>query len=283
MSPIYGQKLHFTPYSIADESEVEEAIQKAVNTAIRALLVMLLGDPKWLGSKRSTFRPAELCPVATDPESMQVDLTAGSALVQDGIDYAGDWYFLFADDDQVAVTLDEAHPTLDRYDILYIVPSRQESGTTTRLVVDTQGNVSSVTDHKYELDDFTLAVEKGTPGAADPGLTRLNAFNALPVGRIPIALVHVAAGVTEIAQDDITDLREIFIPRQLPIDLVVPDNVKQAMSYILPANVSGQPVALYAGGSTDHIDKDTLFIDKSLGSPGTLKYKKDDDSIISLE
>ena len=282
MSPIYGQKLHFTPYSIASEAEVETAIQKARNTAMRAMLVMLLGDPKWLGSKRGCFRPAEFCAVETDPVSMQIDLTAGSALVQNGIDYAGDWFFIFTDDAEVSVTIDESHPTLDRYDIIYLVPAIAESGTVIRSVVDANGNVANVTDHEYELDTFSLGVEKGTAGAADPGYTRLDAYSALAAGRIPIATVHVAAGVTTITQDDLTDLRELFIPRQLPIDLVVSGQVKQAMNYIMPANISGQPIVLYTGGSTNWIDRDTLFIDKTAGSPGTLKYKKDDDSILSI-
>lgn len=285
--PVKGQRYNFTPFSLASEEEVAQAIVMAKNTAIEALLCLIMGDPNpqaegW-GAKRSAFRWSELFPAATSPASMEVALTEGTAVMNDGEGHQGDWHLLFAAGGEKKVTLSPAHATLDRYDIIYAVPSKVPTGSVTREVVDGQGNVSTVTDHLFRRDEFTLGVVEGTPGGAFPTVggnpaTRQTAWQLLPVGQIPVAIVKVGAAVVEVVQGDITDVRELFDLRTYPIgEQFLASGVRDALGATRPNHLGGIAQVYTEQGEVD-VPQLNLFVDMR-EDPPVLKFKFANDNI----
>jgi hypothetical protein len=288
--PQTGREFNFTPFTLALETDVEDAIRACRHHAIQALLVLLTGDVFWIGHKRAAFRLNELCAIPSDPESLTLRLTQGSAILNDGVDHAGRWFHVYANGR--TVTLDAAHPTLDRYDIVCLAPVRRSSGTVNREAVDILGNVSITTDHAEYYDDFDITVRKGDPGAAAPDIYRLTAHTAVPPGLIPISLVHVPAGATAIALEHLEDLREIFQVRNMAVDQTLDANVRHLLFNIVPPNIMGVPFFFYGHpddevGPEDeeyyqYVLQDSFFVDKAAGEPGVLKYKHQDNTVVTL-
>lgn len=288
--PVAGQNYNFTPYSLAQETEVHDAASMAVAKAVEILLCMIMGDPnpaatpQQYGLKRCGFRHAELMAVPKNPVSMSIQLLEGTGIMNDGDAHAGRWYHVFAATGAKQVTHAASHPTLDRYDVIYAVPKLVGSDLVTRQVVDAQGNISNVEDFKRKIDDFDLFIQQGTAGAGFPqvggvNLNRTNAWQYLPAGQIPISVVKVRAGATTIINTDLTDLRELFLWRTYQINHdVIPADAKAQLGILWPLH-NGMPFVLLDAGMAGNIPFDSFFIDKSGGNPGILKFKRHDGTI----
>lgn len=271
--PAKGKETKFTPFSRITTAEFSEAIALARGSALQAAITMITGDPFWSGAKRSAFRLTELCALATDPASMTVALTQGSAVVNDGELHNGRWYLIYGEG-RTATIPASSHATLDRYDILCVAPKRTATGTVEREIVDGNGNVSLFSDAAYYFDDFDLTVVQGTNGAAAPSASRNDAWQLVPPGLIPIARIRVRGGATTVTNDDIVDLREIFNPRLVPIsNNDVPAEVIAKLAHVLPPAAFGQTWILAAGGNVAAIPRMSLFEDQTGGGAPVLKYK----------
>lgn len=111
----------------------------------------------------------DLAVVATSPDSNQVSVSAGAAIVR------GRWYYNDADE-LVSIAANASGST--RFDIIYL-------------------------ERHVTNQEVRLGLIQGTPASGLPSLTQ----NAT-VWQIPLAYVTVANGFTVITQADITDLRE---------------------------------------------------------------------------
>lgn len=111
----------------------------------------------------------DLAVVATSPDSNQVSVSAGAAIVR------GRWYYNDTDE-LVSIAANASGST--RFDIVYL-------------------------ERHVTNQEVRLGLIQGTPGSGLPSLTQ----NAI-VWQIPLAYVTVANGFATIAQADITDLRE---------------------------------------------------------------------------
>lgn len=279
--PAKGRDYHFTPNSLADEAEVSTAQRMAKNSAIQSVMTMLMGDPNWLGAKRGAFRMGELCAIPTDPESMDLEFTTGSALLNDGSDHQGNWYLIYGTGKTVTIEA-SSHPTLDRYDIVCFAPKRVATGAVAREVVDGQGNVSTVNDHPEWYDDFDIVVVKGENGAAAPDVSRLDAYTLVAPGLVPVSIVRVQGGATEISLADLQDVREVLTIRTFPVNQSTDANVITLLGGILAPQSPGTPAIVVDAGAEANIPTDMFFVDKQGGSPGVLKYKFDDDTIVTI-
>ncbi|MBI1234922.1 MAG: hypothetical protein GC208_10515 [Alphaproteobacteria bacterium] len=276
-----GLQKKLTAFSLALESEVMDGFRKSRNSAIQAILTLLTGDVAYFGNKRAAFRYVELCAQPSDPPSMSVLLSNGSAIVNDGENHNGNWYLIFGQDLSITVSASTS-VSLDRYDILCIVPKLTGQGSIQREVVDAEGRVSLMTDQEYLADDFQLHIIKGQNGAAAPEITRVNAHTFTPPGMIPVALIKVRAGTDTIELADLTDLRETFTLRNYAGEASAHSDIAALNSNILVPNYPNQPFILLDADNATDIPYDSFYIDKSAGSPGTLKYRKGDGSVVSL-
>lgn len=276
-----GLQKKLTPFSLAKETEVMDGFRKARNSAIQAMLTLLTGDVSYYGNKRAAFRYVELCVQPSDPESMTVILSNGSAMVNDGENHNGNWYLIFGEG--VSITIPASTSvSLDRYDILCIVPKLVGQGSVQREVVDGEGRVSLLTDQEFLADSFELHIIKGENGAAAPAITRVNAYTFTPPGLVPVALVKVRAGTTEITLEDLTDLREVFTPRNYAGAPTAHPDIAALNYNILVPNYPNQPFILLDDDNATDIPFDSFYIDKSAGTPGTLKYRKSDGSVLTI-
>jgi hypothetical protein len=281
--PIKGRDHYIEPFATADERDVTAAARKAANLAFRAMAILLMGDPYWLGAKRSLFRVQEFCACATSPASMEVRLSRGSGYCNDGVDYEGDWHLVYSDGSR-GVTISAAHPTLARYDTVVLVPKKENSGSRQWETIQAEGNVA-VVDGPIELvHEFDLVVREGLPGGAMPAYDRTTAWQYFPAGEIPIATVHVAAGVSSIADAAIKDLRELFLPRQYPIRAQdVPSAIAMKLGYVVPAIGYGCVTTLFAGGNVADVPQDQIFLDMTGGGAGVLRWKNTANVVFDLQ
>lgn len=281
--PAKTNERQFTPFSRITTAEVTAAIKAARNDAIQAMLTLWVGDAAWLGQRRGAFRTGEFCVLPTDPVGMAVAVTQGSCLVNDGELHNGDWFLLYTDGGATASIPASTHPTLDRYDIICIAPKWTSTGTAVREVVDSNGNVSQFTDTSILEADFDLVVLQGTNGATKPTTSRQLAYQLAPAGLIPIAIVRVQGGSTTVELDDIDDLREIFVPRTLPVnDVLLEAAVKQQVEYVLPPVNPGMTTILEPGGDASKVPAPSLFLDLTDGEPGVLKFKPRQDTVLTV-
>jgi hypothetical protein len=280
--PATGKEQSFTPFSLASEAEVATAIRQARNSAIQAVLTMILGDAYWFGSKRAAFRWAEFVAVPMETPSMTVKLTRGSGLVNDGVDHNGNWYLIWNDERTVVIEASSS-PSLDRYDILCVSPKRVASGTVVREVIDGEGNISLQNAPAAFFDDFDIVVIKGTNGAGNPNLTRLNAWQAVPAGMAPIAVVRVRAAATTVEVGDLQDVREPMTWRTYPNELLPSGDLLSLLGPMLPPRQIGEIFQWHGDDEYEGIAGDTIFVDKSGGEPGVLRFKKQNGTVISLE
>ncbi|MBI1291822.1 hypothetical protein GC173_11350 [bacterium] len=271
MMPSSGKQFHFTPYSQTSEAEVAEAILTSRDSAIKAILTMLGGDPYWYGFRRASFRYAECLAVPSDPASMTIKLTRGSGIINDGVNHNGHFYFIW-NDGQTKVIEASTSPTLTRYDIVCLAPKFTLAGSVSRQVIDGAGNVSLVQDANAVVEDFDITVIKGTDGAADPGLTRINAWEHVPAGLAPIAVVKVRPSATDIVLSDIQDIRETFGLRTISGNgaEALPEAVYSQFGGIVPPNQMGELLRLF-GGNTSVLGPLQLFVD--VDDSNKLKFK----------
>lgn len=290
--PVKGNNFNFTPYSLAQETEVIAAIKMGVAKAVEIFICGVMGDPnpsaspQQYAAKRSFFRHSELMVVPKSPASMQVQLSEGAGWMNDGDAHAGSWYHVFAATGAKTITLAASHPTLDRYDVVYAVPKLVGANNVVRQVVDAQGNISNVTDFQLKYDDFDLFVQQGTAGAGFPqvsgnNLNRANAWQYLPAGQIALSVVKVRAGATTVINTDLTDLREFLIWRTFPISYTeIPADVKQQLGILWP-NSFGMPYVLLDAAQAANVPFGTFYIDQSGGTPGILKFRKLDGTVVT--
>ncbi|HLP67137.1 MAG TPA: hypothetical protein VK181_06410 [Rhizobium sp.] len=279
--PSKGKSYNLSRNSRLKRDEVLEAIRIARNSSIQMMMVMLFGDPTWIGTKRACFRPGDMAAVPTAPQSMSLKIRPGSAALNDGVEHDGNWYLVFTDGTR-QVTFDPAHATLDRYDILCAIPKRVATGSLNREFVDQSGNVETRSDVLSYLDDFDLYIEKGEPGAAAPEINRLNAYTAVEAGKIPISLVKIRAAATSILITDLVDLRELCSIRMYPIAQALPADVVTLLG-ALPPNQLGNVAIATNEDIIEALPDDMLFI-RRIGNvgAGTLCLMRKDRTILEI-
>jgi hypothetical protein len=276
--PVKGQDLYIDPYIIAQETDVIDAAKMAATKAFRTFLTMMMGEPDatyGYGVKRAGFRRADLMALATaGAATMQVELAAGTAVMNGGSVDSGILYLVYAASRAKSVTHAAAHATLDRYDIIYATPTQIESSPVSREAIDDDGNVSAANYNRLRIDDFDLAIEPGTAGAGYPttggdALDNTNAWEYLDEGKIPIAVVKVAAAATTIPQANITDIREIFQYRAYPVNET--DGGIDDLIPIQPPNHIGQLYRLNDITAKSAVPQTTIYLDCTGANP-ILKY-----------
>ncbi len=190
--------------------DLGEAIAWGMNTAVKAVFALFGQDWDQTAVRRGAFRPFAFMPIAASPAAMAVTLLPGYGLVNNGDDLDGAWISLrLAAEHDVAIAA--AHPTLDRYDVVYLETTFVlTTPTATEFRDPVTHNLSPASKEKWALHAGNFGVLAGTPGAGDPGVTRLDAYTLLGTGRVPLAVVRVAAGATSIPLANIQDVRELF-------------------------------------------------------------------------
>jgi hypothetical protein len=202
---------------------------------------------------------------------MTIKLTRGSGIINDGVNHSGHFYFIWNDERTVTIEASTS-PSLTRYDIVCLAPKFTQTGSITRQVIDGSGNVSLVVDSTGVVEEFDIVVIKGANGAADPGLTRINAWEHVPAGLAPIAVVKVRPSATDIVLSDIQDIRETFAIRAISGNGAdnPPEELYAQFGGVVPPNQVGELLRLF-GGDASVLANLQLFVDVDDGN--ALKFK----------
>lgn len=274
-----GKCINFYEGARATHLDVAEAIGLSRNTAIHALVGLLCQDYAATGVKRAAFRPGAFCPIATDPASLNVRLTPGFCLINNGAELNLDWFTLRSESAQ-DVLIPVAHGSLTRYDIIYLQPKFTPTGSTAVTFRDPiTGNLSTNSVDRYALDDYDLAVQTGDPGAANPSVNRTTAHTLLPAGRIPIAVVTVGPGATAITLDKIQDVRELFQIKQVADDYSEAAAVITQLGDLWPALGLGMAARVTSETGRNNIPVLSIFYDDT---DGKFKAKKPNGNIVDF-